>query len=156
MDSTSKVMATFGAGSALWLSGFYFCSSQVAIPPLLALPAKLAVTSWNTIYYRAIPIVVPMTVLSVIATGTTAYLVPEKRIEFGVAAVSTLGGLAWTQLMMVKTNNRMMALEKDGVELEKVGDGGVRELLGKWKGLNTVRAGFGLVGGGVALWTLAN
>ncbi len=101
---------------------------------------------------------VPLTVLSAIATGTVAFFVPEKRLELGAAAVCTIAAMPWTFVMMMKTNNRLIGLSKDdaGVEREKVGEKGVNELLQKWRVLNAIRAGFPLVGGAISLWALVN
>ena len=156
MDNTTKLIGAFGITSSLFAAGFYFSSSYIAVPPLLALPAKLSTAAFVDVYYRGIGAVVPLTVLSTIATGTVALLVPEKRLELGAAAVCTIAAMPWTLVMMMKTNNRLIGLKDATVEREKVGEKGVNELLQKWKVLNTVRAGFPLVGGAIGLWALVN
>ena len=149
-----KLLAAFGTASAIFLSGFYASSSQISIPPLLALPSKQSTVAFENVYYRGAKAVVPLTLVSSLTTGAAAYLIPHKRAELATAAVITALGLPWTQITMASTNSRMLALKESDAEREKAGEAEVTGLLQKWQALNFVRAGFGLMGGVVGMWAL--
>ena len=100
----------------------------------------------------------PLALVSAASSATLAYLVPARRVLFAVAGASTVGTLVWTRAAMMGTISSLLGLagegEGEGKKGEKVDAAEVEMLLRRWKWMNVVRAGFGLVGGLVGLWAV--
>ncbi len=154
MDNTNilRTSALLGLSSSFWLSGIYFSASQLTLPLLYRLPAETSTNIFTELYYRGAQTIVPLALLSTLSTGLSAYLDPERRSGYAVAATATISSLAWTAAFMSGTINRLIAISKDANLQEKAGPSGeVEMLLRRWKWMNNVRAGLCAVGGLLAL-----
>ncbi|KAI1622390.1 hypothetical protein EDD37DRAFT_634898 [Exophiala viscosa] len=153
MDRIDVLKATslVGLTSSLWLSGIYFGSSQLTVPLLFGLPVETSSAAFKDLYYSGAKTVVPLALLSTVATGVAGYLDPEKRVGYAIAAVSTIGTLAWTRAAMVGNIDRLLAIADDKKVKEKVRTEEMDQLLKQWQWMNSVRAVLAGVGGVLGL-----
>lgn len=151
MDGFGFTMASapafVGGISALLLSGVNLSASQLTLPTLYRLPDVLSTTVFKQLFYRGGAIIVPLTVISTLTTGLSAYLDPAKRLGFAFAAIASFASLPWTALIMRPTIFRLIELADNEKAREKVQEKEVVSLLKTWRWMNNVRSGLALVGG---------
>lgn len=147
MDPPIKTLQVLGLTSSIFLSGGYFSSSHLTVPILYHLPTSTSTSFFAKFYHRGVMTVVPLAIVSAVSSAAVAYLVPSRSMEYMAAAAATLATLPWTVLVMTNTNRKLMELNANAVEREKVGDAHVVTLLKKWRWMNLVRSAMALVGG---------
>lgn len=147
MEPTIPTLQVLGLTSTLILSGINFGASHLTIPLLYNLPIPISSRAFSSLYHRGAMTVVPITLFAGLNFGALAYLIPAQRITYAVAGIVPLSALAWTQLVMMGTNQRLCGFAEMGeAEREKVSVQEVDELLARWRWMNFVRAGLAAVG----------
>ncbi|KAL8663593.1 MAG: hypothetical protein Q9202_003781 [Teloschistes flavicans] len=146
--------STLGLTTSLMLAGINIGSSALTIPILHTRPASVTTPIFHEFYLRGAALNVPLAILSAACSATVAYVLPAQRQLWVTAAVATISQLPWTLLVMMGTNQRLIAIAQSHVEQEKVGKDEVEGLLKRWGWMNYVRGGLALVGGGVGVWAL--
>lgn len=133
--------------------------SLLAIPGLLStttpVPTQLLAQQWAGIYHRG-KVLGPQTALfGLLGYGYLAYERSSRGLswaKFVWAAGLTLGIVPFTVVFMDPTNQALLQVAA-GVGAA-TGEGALRELLVKWKGLNLMRSIFPLAGAALGLWGL--
>ena len=148
-----KSLQTLSITSALSLSGVYLANSTLVLPCLYDLPHATSTAVFNQFYHRGAALVVPMSIISGLAAGAVAYLLPEQRMLHALAAGSVLMVGPWTALVLASTNNRLIEMSTNATLREKAG-GEVLGLLRYWYAMNFARVGFAGVAGVVVLYAV--
>ncbi|KIX10059.1 uncharacterized protein Z518_01140 [Rhinocladiella mackenziei CBS 650.93] len=148
MDKTTVLRTTtlLGLGSAIYLSGINFSASHLTLPILYRLPKDTSTSAFAELYSRGAYTVVPLAIFSTLCTGASAYLDPEKRVGYAIAAGLTFATLPWTQFAMMETNKNLIKISEETTVSEKKSDGEVERMLRQWKWMNMVRAALAAVG----------
>jgi hypothetical protein len=155
MDSTSALRTTsvLGFTSSLFLSGIYFCSTEIGLPLLYNLPIATSTSGFSKLYYGGSKVVAPIVAISSISLGTAAYLNAQKRVQYASAAALVFSALPWTRTVMWGGIQRLLTISTDARLQEKVGVAEVEMLLTQWGRLNLCRAGFAAAAGIIGLLT---
>lgn len=152
-SSYLQAAQALGFSSAFFISGIHFSASHLALPLLLPLPKAESTTAFASLFYRGKQALAPLAAISSLTSAALAYLLPAQRLPYAVAAVSTFSTLPFTAFVMMGVIDRLLLLSESSVEREKATDAEVEGLLGTWKWMNHVRAGFAAVGGAVGAYT---
>ena len=155
MEPSVKSLQVVGLTSSLFLSGIYFASSHLTLPILYRLPTSTGTSVFVELYNRAVPVVVPLAVVSSLSSATVAYLDPAQRTSWAVAGALTLATMPWTIVVMMSTNKRLMELDESEVEREKAGSQEVVRLLKQWTWMNMTRSVMAMAGGLLGFWALS-
>lgn len=131
------------------VAGYSYAFSQNAVPALYEQPAEVSTPAIRDIYRNGARFVVPGNILSLAATAFLAWKLPAQRNLWSTAAGSLVALIAWTPLVMLKSNiNRLLQIseskalqEKATVTLE------ARQLLIRWVRENYVRVALSLAAG---------
>lgn len=150
----TSTAAFIGGISSLLLSGINFSASQLTLPILYRLPDVTSTSVFQQLFYRGGAIIVPLTIISTLTTGFSAYLDPSKRPGFAAAAVASFASLPWTAVVMRPTILRLIALANDERSRQKAEGKEVVSLLKTWRWMNNIRAGLAMVGGVTGLAVL--
>jgi hypothetical protein len=146
--------AFVGGISALLLSGVNLSASQLTLPILYRLPDVMSTSVFKQLFYRGGAVIVPLTIISTLTTGFSAYLDPAKRLGFAAAAIASFASLPWTALIMRPTILRLIELADDEKVREKAHEKEVVSLLKTWRWMNNIRSGLALIGGVTGLAVL--
>ena len=147
-ESTFTRNAAFiGGMSSLLLSGINFSASQLTLPILYRLPASTSTDVFEELFYRGGWVIVPLTIISAVSTGLSAYYEPAQRTGYALAALASFASLPWTALIMRSTIMYLIKLGHDERLRSKVEGKEVVSLLKRWKWMNNVRAGLAAIGG---------
>ena len=149
---TIRTAQVLGLTSAMLLSGANISSSLLVIPIFSTRAPSISTPLFHEFYLRGAAILVPLGIFSGSCSTLVAYLLPEQRTIWAVAALAAFAQTPWTLLVMMGTNRKLIAIAESAVETEKVSQGEVAALLGRWAWMNVVRGLFALVGGLSALW----
>lgn len=132
--------------------------SILAIPGLLStttpVSTQVLAQQWAGIYHRGKVLGPQTAILGLLGYGYLAYERSSRGLgwtKFIGAAALTLGMVPFTILFMDPTNQ---ALLKVAAGVGVMGEGALRELLVKWKGLNLMRSVFPLAGAALGFWGL--
>lgn len=147
MDTTIRSAQVIGLTSSILLAGINIGASLLTIPILYTRPASISTPIFSEFYSRGAVTLVPLGIFSGSCSALVAYLLPSQRQLWAVAAVATLAQTPWTVLMMMGTNNRLVAIANSKTEQEKVSGEEVVGLLTRWRWMNVVRGLLALVGG---------
>lgn len=154
MDSVT-VAKFLSAPTAFLLSGYSASFSQTTVPLLYDKPSAVSTPVFNGVFYGGGAVVVPGSVISVLASGYLAYVFPEQRTLFGTAVVLTLAPPIFTRLVMFKGISRLVEISQNALEQAKADQSGeATQLLQAWVAQNWVRAAMSLAGGLVAMWAI--
>ena len=153
MDNTTLLRTTslVGLTSSLFLSGIYFCSTQLALPLLSKLPIGTSTPRFAQLYHSGAAVVGPLVALSSLSFGTAAYLDSKKRTQYAIASAVVFASLPWTRFVMWSCIQRLIAISEDVKLQEKVSATEVEGLFGQWGWMNLVRSGMAGVGGVLGL-----
>ncbi len=153
MDNSTVLRTTslIGLTSSLFLSGIYFCSTQLALPLLHNLPIETSTPRFAQLYHNGAAVVGPLVALSSLSLGTSAYLDPKKRTQYAIAGAVVFASLPWTRFVMWAGIQRLIAISEDVKLQQKVSTEEVAELFGQWGWMNLVRSGMAGIGGVVGL-----
>lgn len=149
-----------GIGFPFAASGFYFCSSFVAVPNLYSLPNTTSTPIFRNIFLTGSKAIVPLVAIPAVANAYLAYSAQKSGshiaggengnagLLYGASAVGILFPVIFTVAVMKKGINRLVTIGEAGAaEQEKVSRAAVRGLLEAWVAQNYVRAGVSLAAG---------
>ncbi|OIW35449.1 DUF1772-domain-containing protein [Coniochaeta ligniaria NRRL 30616] len=151
LRATSLVAVT----SAIWQSGIHFSNSQLVLPILYRQPVGVSTAVFAELFRRGTNAIVPLMAITALATGTSAYLDPQKRMQYAASGLLTLSILPWTIFVMMGVIQQLITIAEDPKIQEKTSHAAVEGLLRSWTWMNFVRAGLSLAGGLVALVQVA-
>lgn len=156
-----------GITSTFLLSGINIGTSLLFVPHLYTLPIETSSRIFDSLYHDGAKAVVPLAATSILSYSYLAYTTTAaaaagatpKRTELVVAAGLVVSTLAWTQLVVMPVNHRLVSIARKGESGkvgggEKVGGGGMSEvegLLASWRWMNYVRGFVAMAAGLVAL-----
>lgn len=159
-----------GITSTFVLSGINIGTSLLFVPHLYTLPIETSTRIFDSLYHDGAKAVVPLAATSILSYSYLAYAgagpvagagaaANAKHTELVVAAGLVVSTLAWTQLVVMPVNHRLVSIARQGGSGkvgggEKVGGGGMSEvegLLASWRWMNYVRGFVALAAGVVAL-----
>lgn len=148
-----------GITSTFVLSGINIGTSLLFVPHLYGLPIETSTRIFDSLYHDGAKAVVPLAATSILSYSYLAYDLPLQRTELAVAAGLVVSTLAWTQMVVMPVNHRLVSIARMSGSGkvgsgDKVGDGGKSEvegLLGSWRWMNYVRGLVALAAGLVAL-----
>lgn len=164
-----------GITSTFLLSGINIGTSLLFVPHLYTLPIETSTRIFDSLYHDGAKAVVPLAATSILsysylayhhasaaAATTTTNSINGQSTAMAVAAGLVVSTLAWTQLVVMPVNNRLVSIARKGASGkvgggEKVGGGGTSEvegLLASWRWMNYVRGFLALTAGLVALHTV--
>ncbi|RDW73537.1 hypothetical protein BP6252_07444 [Coleophoma cylindrospora] len=155
MDPAAILRTTtlLGLSSSFFISGINFSASQLTLPALYGLQTSASTAAFDILYHRGATALIPLVSLTTVLQCTSAYLDPENRIKFAIAAGLTLAPLPWTRLVMMETIQQLLKLAGDATTREKVGKAQIVSLLRTWTWMNFARSAMAAAGGfiGVAI-----
>lgn len=154
MDSTTRVSQAFGLSTSLILSGINIGSSLLVLPVLYTRPPSISTPIFRELYHRGAVGLVPLGIVSGLASCTAAYLYPRQRSVWLFVGATTMAQMPWTLLVMMETNLRLCEIGESKALAETVGQMEVVGLLRKWTWMNLVRGCLPLIGGLTGLWAL--
>lgn len=162
-DHIRGTTAVLGITSTLVLSGLSIATSLLFVPRMYPLPLATSTALFDKLYHNGVQVCVPLTVVAAAALGylghhsyhyhgaSSSYHQYDHR-GLSVAAALVLSTLAWTGLVVMPVNNRLLDMAHDAHKREEAGPAVVEALLRKWKWMNYVR-GFVALGAGVLALT---
>jgi hypothetical protein len=154
MDNAIRTAQVLGLTGSLVLAGVNIGTSFLVIPLLYNRPTSVTTPIFAELYTKGAVTLVPLGIFSASCSAVVAYLDPSQRNLWAFAAVATISQTPWTLLMMMKTNNRLVAISASEKEQEKASDEEVVGLLKQWTWMNFVRGGLALAGGLAGVWAL--
>ena len=149
MSAPTSIQAIQAVGitSAIFVSGFSFSASYLALPPLYSQAASINTPIFSHIYHAGAFVAAPCAIISTIASGYVAYALPQSRLLSIIAAISALAPLIWTGTVMISGITRLNSVAADAREQEKASAEEVEELLRAWTWQNYVRSALSLTAG---------
>ncbi|RDW87258.1 hypothetical protein BP5796_02952 [Coleophoma crateriformis] len=155
MDSATILRTTtlLGLSSSFLIAGIGFSASHLTLPALYGLPTSASTAAFDILYHRGATALIPFNSLATVLQCTCAYLDPENRTKFIIAAGLLLAPLPWTRYVMMGTIQQLCKLSGDATTREKVGKAQIVSLLRTWTWMNFVRSSMAAAGGliGVAV-----
>lgn len=166
-----------GITSAFTVSGFNLASSHLFVPLMYKLPASTSARMFDGLYHDGMKAVVPLAAVAIASFSFSAYssdgggggggtkppslfllgsVVPmlRRRAAFAAAAGAVVAMLAWTRVVMMPVNERLLGVSRGAgarAGAKATPEEEVEGLLRRWRWMNYVR-GFGaLVAGLIAL-----
>ncbi|KAI4263547.1 MAG: hypothetical protein L6R42_001316 [Xanthoria sp. 1 TBL-2021] len=149
MDSLIRTTQLLGVTSSLILSGMNLGASLLTLPILYTRHPSVSTPVFHELYTRGALSLVPSGMFSAACSTFTAYLLPEQRKLWAIAAIATASQTPWTMLVMKNTNDRLNAIAGDKMEQQKADKQEVVGLLKSWTWMNIGR-GLLALGGGLA------
>lgn len=145
-----------GITSTLVLSGINIGTSLLFVPHLPTLPIEDSTRIFAGLYHDGAKAVVPLAATSILSYAYLAATAPASR-SWALAAGLVVSTLAWTRIVVMPVNKRLVDIARSGGGEARVGGGGrdgmseVEGLLESWCWMNYVRGGVALAAGMVAL-----
>lgn len=155
MNSLDLVSTTQAAGitSAFISSGVFLASSVLAIHPLFPLSIADATRIFAEIFHTGSKLQAPLVSTGILLNAASAYLVPEARIEFGLASLGIASTAALTKFVMLPGINTLVDISESGNQA-KVSKEAVVELLKAWRFQNYIRFGIAFTAGTMGLFAV--
>jgi hypothetical protein len=156
MSAPTSIQAVqaIGITSAIFVSGFSFGTSYLALPPLYSQAASISTPVFSHVYHAGALVAAPCAIISTVASGYIAYALPQSRLLSTIAAISALAPLLWTRTVMIGGIERLNSIAVDAREQEKVSVEKVEGLLRAWTWQNYVRSALSLTAGVVGFVAL--
>lgn len=170
MADTPLVRSTaslVGITSTLMLSGFNISTSYLFVPLMYKLDKQISARMFDRLYHDGIKVVVPLAAAGITSFGYLAYTSPSpspspggagvlgtglsKGLAFSVAAGLVVATLAWTRVVVMPVNERLISVAREVGAKDKVSAGDVEALLRRWWWMNYVRGAGALAAGLLAL-----
>lgn len=174
MADTTLVRSTaslVGITSTLLLSGFNISTSHLFVPLMYKLDKQVSARMFDRLYHDGIKVVVPLAAAGIISFGYLAYNSPSpspspaggvgagsvlrtglsKSLAFSVAAGLVVATLAWTRVVVMPVNERLISVAREVGAKDKVSAADVEALLRRWWWMNYVRGAGALAAGVLAL-----
>ncbi|KAK7706578.1 hypothetical protein SLS64_007408 [Diaporthe eres] len=157
-----------GITSTLMLSGFNISTSHLFVPLMYKLDKQTSTRMFDKLYHDGIKVVVPLAAAGITSFGYLAYTSPSpspvsnintgvlgtglgKGLAFSVAAGLVVATLAWTRVVVMPVNERLISVAREVGAKDKVSAGDVEALLRRWWWMNYVRGAGALAAGLLAL-----
>lgn len=159
-----------GITSTLMLSGFNISTSYLFVPLMYKLDKQISARMFDRLYHDGIKVVVPLAAAGITSFGYLAYTSPSpspspvsninagvlgtglsKSLAFSVAAGLVVATLAWTRVVVMPVNERLISVAREVGAKDKVSAGDVEALLRRWWWMNYVRGAGALAAGLLAL-----
>ncbi|KAG6357168.1 hypothetical protein INS49_015045 [Diaporthe citri] len=163
-----------GITSTLMLSGFNISTSTLFVPLMYKLDKQTSARMFDRLYHDGIKVVVPLAAAGITSFGYLAYTSPSpspspvggvgvgvgagvlgtglsKSLAFSVAAGLVVATLAWTRVVVMPVNERLISVAREVGAKDKVSAGDVEALLRRWWWMNYVRGAGALAAGVLAL-----
>lgn len=171
MSDTSVLRSTaslVGITSAIVLSGFNISTSHLFVPLLYPLDKQTSARMFDRLYHDGMKVVVPLAAAAITSfsylsytssssftISTTASRVLGTSLArgpaFALAAGLVVATLAWTALVVMPVNKKLISVAREVGAKDKVSAGDVVALLRQWWWMNYVRGAGALVAGVLGL-----
>ncbi|XSG82040.1 MAG: DUF1772 domain-containing protein [Methyloligella sp. ZOD6] len=115
-------------------------------PARLLLNDQALVTEWQPAYKRGFVMQSSLAVISFILALLAWW--QTGLWQWSVGALLIIANWPYTLIVMLRTNNRIMAIEPDSADAQ------ARQLIVKWGGLHAVRSGLGVLATLAFVWAL--
>ncbi|KAG8159135.1 hypothetical protein KVR01_010796 [Diaporthe batatas] len=167
-DTTSPALRStaslVGITSTLLVSGFNISTSYLFVPHLYSLDKHAATRIFDRLYHDGLRAVVPLAAAGILSFSYLAYsssppspagalgttgLGLARRPAFAAAAGLVVATLAWTRLVIMPVNQRLIGIAREVGAKDKVSAADVEALLRRWWWMNYVRGAGALVAGSV-------
>ncbi|KAI7778995.1 hypothetical protein LA080_001425 [Diaporthe eres] len=161
-----------GITSTFMLSGFNISTSTLFVPLMYKLDKQTSARMFDRMYHDGIKVVVPLAAAGITSFSYLAYTSPSpspvggvgvgagagvlgtglsKSLAFSVAAGLVVATLAWTRVVVMPVNERLISVAREVGAKDKVSAGDVEALLRRWWWMNYVRGAGALAAGVLAL-----
>lgn len=157
-----------GITSTLMLSGFNISTSHLFVPLMYKLDKQTSARMFDRLYHDGIKVVVPLAAAGITSFSYLAYTSPSpspvsntntgvlgtglgKGPAFSIAAGLVVATLAWTRVVVMPVNERLISVAREVGAKDKVSAGDVEALLRRWWWMNYVRGAGALAAGLLAL-----
>lgn len=154
-----------GITSTLMISGFNISTSYLFVPHLYGLDKQASTRTFDRLYHDGLKAVVPLAAAGVFSFSYLACSPPSpppvgagllglgamRRTAFAAAAGLVVATLAWTRVVIMPVNKRLISIAREVGATDKVSAGDVEALLRRWWWMNYVRGAGALVAGVLAL-----
>lgn len=171
-DTTSTALRStaslVGITSTLIISGFNISTSYLFVPHLYKLDKQASARIFDRLYHDGLKAVVPLAAAGILSFSYLSYTSPSpspsyppvggvlgtgwgKRHAFAAAAGLVVATLAWTRVVIMPVNERLISIAREVGAKDKVSAGDVEALLRRWWWMNYVRGAGALVAGVLAL-----
>lgn len=163
-DTTTLLRSTatlVGITSTLMVSGFNMSTSYLFVPLMYKLEKETSARMFDRLYHNGLKVVVPLAAASITSFGYLAYTSPPSSAVAGgvlgtglanaLAAALMTATLAWTRVVIMPVNQRLISIAREVGAKDKVSAGDVEALLRRWWWMNYVRGAGALAAGVLAL-----
>lgn len=163
-DTTTLLRSTatlVGITSTLMVSGFNMSTSHLFVPLMYKLEKETSARMFDRLYHDGLKVVVPLAAAGITSFGYLAYTSPPSSTVAGgvlgtglanaLAAALMTATLAWTRLVIMPVNERLISIAREVGAKDKVSAGDVETLLRRWWWMNYVRGAGALAAGVLAL-----
>lgn len=172
-DSTllRSTASLVGITSTLMLSGFNISTSHLFVPLMYRLDKQTSARMFDRLYHDGIKVVVPLAAAGITTFSYLAYTYSSspssppssvggggvlgtglgKTPAFALAAGLVVATLAWTRVVVMPVNERLISVAREVGAKDKVSAGDVEALLRRWWWMNYVRGAGALAAGVLAL-----
>ncbi|KAJ4389531.1 hypothetical protein N0V93_007001 [Gnomoniopsis smithogilvyi] len=116
-NTVRTTTSLLGITSTLLLSGINIGTSLLFVPHLYTLPIETSIRIFDSLYHDGAKVVVPLAATSILSYTYLAYYhapTAEQRTELALAAGLVVSTLAWTQLVVMPVNNRLVSIARKG------------------------------------------
>ena len=168
-DSTNTTVlrstaSLVGITSTLMISGFNISTSHLFVPLMYKLDKQTSACMFDRLYHDGLKVVVPLAAAGITSFGYLAYTsIPSspgggvlgtglgQRPVFALAAGLVVATLAWTRVVVMPVNERLISIAREVGAKDKVSAADVEALLRRWWWMNYVRGAGALAAGVLAL-----
>lgn len=152
-----------GITSTLMVSGFNISTSHLFVPHMYKLEKQASARIFDHLYHDGLKVVVPLAAAGITSFSYLAYTSPPppspgvlgsslgRRPVFALAAGLVVATLAWTRVVIMPVNERLISIAREVGAKDKVSAGDVEALLRRWWWMNYVRGAGALAAGVLAL-----
>ncbi|KAL1860283.1 hypothetical protein Daus18300_009338 [Diaporthe australafricana] len=168
MADTSVLRSTaslVGITATIVLSGFNISTSHLFVPLLYPLDKQTSARMFDRLYHDGMKVVVPLAAAAITSFSYLSYTSssssPSKSgvlgtslargPAFALAAGLVVATLAWTALVVMPVNKKLISVAREVGAKDKVSAGDVVALLRQWWWMNYVRGTGALVAGVLGL-----
>ncbi|KAK2595823.1 hypothetical protein N8I77_013616 [Diaporthe amygdali] len=169
MADTSSLRSTaslLGITSTILLSGFNISTSHLFVPLMYKLEKQTSARMFDRLYHDGLKVVVPLAATAITSFSYLSYTSSSSSSyssagvlgtslargpAFAVAAGLVTATLAWTAIVVMPVNQKLISIAREVGAKDKVSAGDVEALLRRWWWMNYVRGAGALVAGVLAL-----
>lgn len=168
MADTNSLRSTatlLGVTSTILLSGFNISTSHLFVPLMYKLEKQTSARMFDRLYHDGLKVVVPLAATAITSFSYLSYTSSSSPSSsagvlgtslargpaFAVAAGLVTATLAWTAIVVMPVNQKLISIAREVGAKDKVSAGDVEALLRRWWWMNYVRGAGALVAGVLAL-----